>query len=416
MQNQQSQRKPADRRVQVGKVGIVKLERRELNGRLYLKAYDFRRKRYVRKSTGTKSMEKARALALAWKRQIETDRPKAFCTKPERVTIEKALAEGIKLGGRKNYRRVEDHASNLNDYREYFLEWARSNKLHYWDEVDGRSVAEYIEFQQGRGLKPRTLRNYVSVLSIAAKYWAEAEPELYRPLIISHPALALEKPEKHHLNRSQLMVCIATAQKQGNNVFGTIGLVLGGLAGLRIREMLDIRRADYDPKNRTLRITHEKNRYSPRTIPLLPYVADCIAAAFASHSEDLLIHRLDGTHGTDGTVTKPMRRAVVGAGFTIAPKDSGRKTFMNWAKVRGVDADALDAYTGHAPKSTADRFYRRYTVAMFRELVLEPIEAALKAEEQTSARGSDATDAAVSSANSCPTGAKTGASGQPVYL
>lgn len=357
----------------VKRTGPVIIERRQ-NGRLYMKVFDASRRGYIKKSCRTEIIDHAMRQARAWKQALENDKAEALRPKSERLGLDEALREGIRLGGKKNHTRQKDHGENLDDSRRYFMDWARSKGLRYWDQINKRVVDKYIDFQKARGLKPKTLRNYVSVLSICAAYWFGVDNRVHRPLLISHPALDLGIPEKHFLTLPELFKAIETAKKQKNR-YGWIGLVLGGLGGLRIEEMIDIRREHFDPNTGILNIVHAKTPHSPRLIPVLPFVSQALKYIFDSDDSLWLIHKRNGDQGTDGTLAKPMARAIRGAGLRIAPKDAARKTFMNWSLQPGMIQEVLDLYSGHAPKSTAAKFYReKPTPEKYREFVLDPIQ------------------------------------------
>ncbi len=162
--------------------------------------------------------------------------------------------------------------------------------------------------------------------------------------------------------------------KQERNAL--IGFVVGGMAGLRLREIAAITRADFDAKAGTLQ-TGTKNDASIRCIPLLSGVVSFIQSCFETDPSQYLVHHR-GVNGNDNQISRGMRRVLDEAGLpTISPKDAARKTAINWMKQPGVDSDCFNRYVGHSAKTTVDRFYREYSTEQLRLFVIEPVQAYL---------------------------------------
>jgi integrase len=338
--------------------------------------WDRSKRRMIRRSAKAENLEQAKQAARNWKAELERNEHQAMQTRGEKLTTKRAIAEAIRLGGRPNKQKSDEHLKDQKRFAGYFELWLGA-RARYWDDIDVGLVNEYIDSLTQ--LKPKSRRNYIAPIVTAAAYWHSRDNRLYRPMRISHPDLDLGRREKRFLLLAQLRRCIELAQ-ESNARFGLIGFVVCGMAGLRLRELACITREDFDADAGTLQIRRAKNDASPRTIPLLDGVAAFVASCFETDPSPYLVTDVQTKEqGNNLTVSRQMRRVLDGAGFShIAPKDAGRKCFMNWTAVPGVDSCAFDAYVGHAPRRTADRFYRTYTVEQLHALVLDPLELHLR--------------------------------------
>lgn len=362
---------PPDRRIRVKRIGPVTILRRELTGSYYLRVWDSKTHRPVTKSAKTANLEEAEKAARNWKAEIQAGRRAALLPNKARLTVEEALKQGCRHGGKKHAKKSEGRLKNLEDYSRYFTDWLKGTGIRYWDEVDSRLVAQYIDSLVARDVKAKSISHYLSPLTISAKYWAGMDSQQYRPLYIAHEGLVKEEPRKEHLTLDQLRMAIAMATARQLR-WAVIGFTVCGMAGLRLRELAYITRADLEGDVLTVR--RAKNDASPRTIPVLPDVARFLQSCFDSDPSPYLIHKMDGSQGNNRTVSDQMKIVLNSLGHaTIAPKEAGRKTFVNWATVKNVHPYAFDAYLGHAARSMADEAYRKFTVAQFRELVVQPL-------------------------------------------
>lgn len=360
-----------DERRVVARVGKISILLRKSSGSYYLSSWDETHRRIARRTTKLKSLADARKVAREWDKDLARGHLERLMGQHDRISINMAIGEAIQRGGKG---KGEEHTAALTRSTGYFMTWLNGRARH-WDEINARLVSEYIEYLSGRGMKPATIAHYIRPLTTAARYWVRQDDRTHRPLHITHPALELAPPAKNHLTIEQLLDCIRLAGAR-NNVYAMAGFVLGGLAGLRLREIADIRRADFNGDLGMLTVTRDKTArtarvsHSARTIPMLPDVARFLAACYARGDRDRLID------GDDQTVARAMRTVMAAADISaVVPKDAGRKSFMQWSRpVSGVDPSAFGAYVGHSPGTMADKAYVSWTPSLLREKIIIPLQ------------------------------------------
>jgi len=278
---------------------------------------------------------------------------------------------------------AEDRKTQLFNFADYFHNWLEVHKpyIKFWREITPSVIHDYIEYQHERGLKPKTLKHYLSPISITANYWSAENPDLYRPLKIISPHLQEKrKPAKHYLTLKQAQLLLIEADKAANRgVYHTI--LLGCFAGLNIMEILRLSPDNFDLATCTLTITESKNQFRERTIPLLPMVAknlkDFQRVAKATGEPATLLSIVQAVKVVIQWAAKahPDHAAAFNA---INPKDI-RKTFVNVCREAGISGELIGAYVGHRPTSITNQVYNDLQhVEHMRDNVIKPLEKHIK--------------------------------------
>lgn len=369
-----SEAQPKDKLLVVKRIGPVSVLKRTISGHYYIQTRDALKRKEVRKSAKTKNLEDAIKAARKWKHQLESDKERALQLDCERLTVEQALRDGVEHGGQRNRQKSDEYLRKLNSFVDYFLTW-NGGKIRHWQDMDTHVVNRYINHLVAKGIAPKSRVHYISPIQMASKYWASVDGKKFQRLYIANGALHVPDPRKVFLTFKQLNNCIAIA-RQHNLRYAVIGFILGGMAGLRLREIAFIQRSDFYSQSGTIRIRRAKNEYSPRSIPLLPEVAVFLDSCFTSDPSPYLVHWQNGEQGDNNTVAKEMRAVLNLAGhLQVQPKEAARKTFINWARpIPGMDRDAFESYTGHRPANETAKSYLQFNESAYRRLVIAPIQ------------------------------------------
>jgi integrase len=288
----------------------------------------------------------------------------------------------------------DEHRANSNRACKPLFEFMTSRGVEAWADLGVEHVREYVAHLKQKGMAPATIRAYTNPLRIA---WRENRTRFEEEPIDMRGLLPERKtPPKKYLPLNKLVAVIKCAREQQDRA-ATIGFVAGGLAGLRITEIMRLQPGDVDVRNKTLAVQGvTKNDASRRVIPVCGYVVDVLEEHFAYRQVSYkavttFSHRMRWclNQVADDTGDETFR--------LVAPKDAGRKTFselgMEVVQESGCDKDLLRAYLGHAFPAW-DVLHRNYSglvprpddmphvqekaIARLRKAIVEPLEAQIK--------------------------------------
>ncbi len=356
----------------VEKIGAVTIRIQSSDKRYYLVYRDTAGKR-LSKSTGIKA---------------ETEKQLAGITLPDEV---KKMARELRdiLGSRFSHvmdrmdgdligdairkaitharAKTDDRRADLRRFEKYFINWLEGDgpNISYWEKVTGAVAQDYVKFLHDQGLKPKSIRHYIGVLTMTAKNQARSDPRRYYPLVIQSGFLTDEStPEKNYINADQVALLWGCANMRVNRAIPR-AVVLGCLVGCNIKEIIRLRVGDFDFTSNMLSIKLSKNKYRARSIPILPAVSAWMAAELSRMApEALVVTNTEGFDATHHSVGLSLRRLLnsVAADFDIPayadmdPKDV-RKTFVNLCVKADVALSDYGAYIGHAPAGMTDKHY-----------------------------------------------------------
>lgn len=353
--------------------GSVKLKSLDKSSNFYISYWCKAANRMISESTGTSNIAEAKKIAKTRAESIPTNAvAKNNILSHVPVVLQEALIESIKNSKSKDNK----HRTNLLNYAEYFRIYMLKNfpLVKFWYQIVSEHLQSYVDYLTSeKRLKSTTVKNYISVVLMTNRYMCQryAKASIYYPFIA--PFFVNDIRQIHYLSFSEISNVLSIAREQ-NEPYAEIGFLLGCLAGLRIKEIVRLEISNFDFENSTVFITHTKNKFSIRTIPLFPALATRIQEIYQTRntSSPYLIERcpkqgpLNGvvTYGEDYTISKPMRR-VLNHGFEVtgnnnylncSPMDS-RKSFVNMCVDADVDPVWRDSYIGHAGGTTAERYY-----------------------------------------------------------
>lgn len=356
----------------ITKVGTVYIKIQSRDDRYYLVYRDSTGKP-ISKSTGIKA-ETARQLAggpppagvMAMARDIRDILGSRFANVLDRLEgpfIGDAINKAIDHAKAK----TEERRADLKRFRDYFVDWVLENKPHLsrWDQVTGEIVLDYVKYHHGRGVKPKSLQHYISILTLTANHWHSLDSSRYHPLRVKSRYLDIdEPPEKQYLTASQTFHLLGCAYLRRNRAIPR-AVMLGCFAGCNIKEIIRIQVRDVDLDAGTLSIRESKNKYRRRTIPLIPILQAWLAAEIHGQPADqYLVTNTQGFRATHHSVGLSLRRLLnsVAQDFNepafkhLAPKDI-RKTFVNLCVAADVALSDIAAYVGHGPAGMTGKHY-----------------------------------------------------------
>lgn len=261
-----------------------------------------------------------------------------------------------------------------------------------WSDVTIEMVKGYVAHLEAEGKRANTIRAYLNPIRIA---YREARVKLDDRLLCLRGVVP-DRPDqpKRFLSLPQLMAAIACAREAGDRA-ALLGFVCGGLAGMRITEIMRLTSDKVDWDAGTVETGH-KNEASLRVIP----VCDMVLETLRDHFD----YR-DKPYAATSTFSHHMRwilntvaEETGDKSFTmVTPKDAGRKSFVNCAmylcQENGYDTNLVRAYIGHAfpqwdilhrnyaslvPRPNDMPIVQQAAVTKLRKLVIEPLENEIK--------------------------------------
>lgn len=253
------------------------------------------------------------------------------------------------------------HRANTARAVKPLVEFMALQGVDKWDDLGVEHVRAYVAHLKRKGLRADTIRGYINPLRIA---WRESRTRFDdEPLKIGSLLPRRSEPVKRYLPLNQLIAVIECARDRGDRA-ALIGFIAGGLAGLRITEIMRLTPDCLDVRDRTVRVDGvTKNDSSRRIIPVAGMVADALQEHFEYRQEP---YRAVTTfsHRMRWCLNQVADDTGDGTFRIIAPKDAGRKTFAeiacDVAREEGTDKDLVRAYLGHAFPAW-DMLHRNYS-------------------------------------------------------
>lgn len=170
----------------------------------------------------------------------------------------KTYLESIK-GYSKNT--AEGYGKDLNKFANWML---NNNPETRWSTITRDDVDAYIEWNVGMGIKPATTNRYLAAISSLYDWFKRNGKEVENPARFeSRRKIGTTVPDT-------VPMCIL--KKAYENSIGTIHIMFGVLmtTGIRIQELLDIRKCDLDIMNNSIKIHGKGNKerlvYVPKEI------------------------------------------------------------------------------------------------------------------------------------------------------
>jgi integrase len=279
--------------------------------------------------------------------------PKALTSKAPVLTISEALNKGIENSDGKAY-----HIGRTRACARQFLQFCKEREagLQSYSDIRPEHLRRFVAWCNERDLSPTTVRNYMNPLRLASRYVEENMPDQYNPLFFKRICPRARIPAKRFLTMDRYVACMEMCRKRADHT-AIYTLFLGGLAGLRFEEIVNLKQTDFNDADMTIS-TGQKNQYSERLIPLLKPVYE-YAKMYITFYGDKPFRNLETLSKAMARVTKRMYKQTGDETYNLLmPRDCGRKTFWNLAADNGVQIEYLRAYAGHsAGGSVAEKHY-----------------------------------------------------------
>ncbi len=138
--------------------------------------------------------------------------------------------------------------------------------------------------------------------------------------------------------------------------------------GMRVGELLDLRRGDIDLSERCIDLRGTKTRAARRRIPLHREILPVLEGMLAGADGECLLTDRDG-----GTLTYAsykygwFDRVMEGLGMSHTPHDA-RHTFVSALDTAGVRRGALKFIVGHSQRDVTDRYTHKDLPELLREI------------------------------------------------
>jgi len=322
------------------------------------------------------------------------------------LTIAEVLAEAIKTGchGQDEWKR------KLASYAGYFIEFCEGRRLRLWEEIRHAHVGEYVKYLQEDDLARPTIKNYIHVVGFATRYAVRNHQDHYRDFwmhysLPDHIGQSGEYDDEDGLEALSIGEVLDLYDWLDGHRWGDFlrpGVLLGGLVGLRVREIVYLTWPNVLIDDGCIVIQNEeghmvKNKYSVRKLPVPNLVLEALdrvprstgrvlkVEANKSFNWDRMKSFLESLSYYYGVcLNKALREWRPGTSLT---GKALRRTLQTEA-LEAIDwpVHLVDRYVGHAPRTVMERHYfgdkKRKLVERYRELVLPKIE-----QKITAARG-----------------------------
>lgn len=270
-------------------------------------------------------------------------------------TILEALHNGIELIKNPEWKYHQNRAMNSG-----FLRFCRENNIctaQPWWNLKPLHIFNYVSWMEdGMGWKRNTVSHYLNVLRKASTWVFLNYPDNWKNLferkLRRNPSIC---QSEYYLMPDQLATAVRVSRMIGRHEC-VAAFMFGGLAGLGIAEMADLR-ADHLTDD-TLRVVRAKNAYRPRIVPLCEPLKEYSQAFRACFSQ------IPGRR-TERNLTKLARKALDACYDETADEtflridlhQSTRVTFANLAKMAKCTREDTAAFMGHAGESVIERNY-----------------------------------------------------------
>lgn len=237
---------------------------------------------------------------------------------------------------------AEAYEKDLRD----FARWAKKNMSSArWSTIERKDIDRYIIDQVERGLKPATTNRRLSAISSLYDYMKRNGMEISNPCRYeSRRKLAQTEPKT---------IDTATLKAAYKKSKGTMHLIIGILyqTGMRIQELLDLRKCDLNQANLTIRVMGKGSK--ERTCYILPeLMADLVTfSQYRAHSQKIFLeweqrevrYRLY-------EILRPMTNAPQVSPHAI------RHTFATEVAKQGANVTTLAKMMGHRDIKTTQKY------------------------------------------------------------
>ena len=146
---------------------------------------------------------------------------------------------------------VESYGKDLRTFVAYIKQHKTDAR---WSTITRDDLDEYVIYQSGRGLKPTTTNRHLSAISSLYDY-------------MKRQGMDVENPARYESRRKQAETIVNTIpledlKKAIAESDGVIKIIIETLlyTGIRLQELLDIRKQDLDSLNKTIRINGKGNK------------------------------------------------------------------------------------------------------------------------------------------------------------
>ncbi|MCB2156916.1 site-specific integrase [bacterium] len=323
---------------------------------------------------------------------------------PREMDLADAFARAIAAG----HGQPENKRNQLR-YALYFVKWAVGEGLERWCQIRRTDIDGYVNELARRGLKRKTIRNYLEPVRTTGARMHEDFPELHNPLASFRLRKGLGDSYRYDdhfgneaLSFEEVLALSEWLKAHRHGRVLRLGVLLSGLMGLRQREAIFLTWKNVDLEDGTLTIQEEdghkpKNTYSIRRLPVPKIILSELRGIPSAQRTGRVIrpeelkkfHRCkdenfayDLSHYYSLSLNAALKEWR--KGIRLSAKDL-RRTIQthaldnpgNWNQM------LVDRYCGHAPTTMMERHYfadqRKRLVGLFRRHVTPMIDAEVEA-------------------------------------
>lgn len=329
--------------------------------------------------------------------------PQQEASAPEPEVVRHDLAEAFNFAISASHGQPENKKNQLR-YAGYFIEWAERNDVRYWCEVRRQVVDTYVNFLVKRGLKRKTILNYLEPIRLAGRRLVESFPEHYHNPVqtlrlrgdLGLDGMWREDDGQDVLSLAEVMEFAEWLKSHPRGALLRPGVLLSGVMGLRLREVVYLTWNSVDLVAGTVTIQAEpghkpKNTYSVRKLPMPKVVWDCLREIPKTGDRVIPVEDLREQHRRSedfhyylahyysGVLIEVIRQWRPGS--PLSGKDL-RKTLQTHAIENSSTWNVylVDRFCGHAPKSVMEKHYFGDRKARMVELFRQEVTARLDAE------------------------------------
>ena len=241
----------------------------------------------------------------------------------------------------------------------HFFAWCTRHDLDPLAATRGHVDAYARTLAEVEGRSASTVARKLSTLSGYYRYAVDEE------IIASNPVTRVRRPrvgsdtQSTGLDRQELASLISAAEGDGPR--SLVLVLLLGLNGLRVSEVLGVDASDLDTErgHRVLRVTRKGGRRA--TVPLAPRTAHALADYLTGRQEGPLLITASAGRMDRAAVWRTLRRlarqAVPAKAASIHPHDL-RHAFVTLALDSGASLRDVQDAAGHADPRTTRRYDR----------------------------------------------------------
>lgn len=311
--------------------------------------------------------------------------------------LAEAFAEAIKAGHGQ-----AESKKNLLKYATYFTDWVEKAGVCRWGDLRRGHVEGYVNFLVEGGYKRKTILNYLEAVRFTSRYMAACYPEAYRDITagfrlrngLGEAGIYSDDDGTEALSIGEVL---EFHEWLGNHAYGRtlrLGVLLGGLLGLRVREVVYLTWQNVDLAAGTLVVQDEeghrvKNKYSVRKLPLPGIVLRALREVPRTPGRILKVENERCYHPKpkksfeealqfyySWMMNYALRQWRPGTKLTARAL---RRTIQTTAILNpGWNTYVVDRFCGHAPKTVMERHYfgdqKKRMVEVFRQQVVPRID------------------------------------------